>query len=636
MFCQNFFNWKIKLPLVSLLVLILFISISDMVSAQTVYKPAFNYKTGKYHHPISVRITCETPGAKIYYTTDGTTPDENSTLYIGTPVLVYEHVAGDSVTFTGDNDPDVLDENVPLRYRSMTLKAIAVGENNAKSEIASAEYVIDLVDATLNIPYADPPLAGGTKHELDIYHPIGEENTPVMLFIHGGAWKKGDKNLYMELGNTMAGYYRFTTVVANYELSCDPWNAIFPEHILDVAAAFAWVYDHIDEYGGDPENIYLFGQSAGAQLVTLLATDSNYLTNHDLSLDKIKGVVSMSGAYELYDLAAWPNNPNGLNASEVLEYKALFALVFGNWDQGTLDAYSPQEFIKVNQPPMRIIALNETETFPDMPGFSIQANNFYSSVLALNGPFIELKILNENDIPLPVRQYDFPDGLEGHYQEIYAINTRDWDSRSSKMVAEFLQTVPDAPTLQAPENGDNDVTPFAKLQWKTAKKAIYYHLQISENGDFPADSLVFDSPIADTSWKILLSPQKSYYWRVSAVNGIGQSPWSETRQFSTSQLTGVEQPEAIPPKTPALMSLYPNPFNGVMHLQIEVSQINKTQIGEIKIFDILGRNVFSQKVELNSGHNDFLWQPNGLSSGMYFVNFSFGETRLMSKVGYVK
>ena len=625
-----------KTTLQFILLLFLSFSISITTWAQTISSPTFSYETGKYHHPISVQITCETAGTRIYYTTDGTIPDESSALYTGYPILVFEHAAGDSVTFTGDNDPDVLDENVPLRYRSMTLKAIAIDDNGAKSEVASAEYVIDLVDATLNIPYADPPLAGGTKHELDIYHPIGEENTPVMLFIHGGAWKMGDKNLYMELGNTMAGYYRFTTVVANYELSCDPWNAVFPEHILDVASAFSWVYEHISEYGGDPENIYLFGQSAGGHLVSLLATDSNYLIAHELTSEKIKGVISMSGAYELYDLVAWPSNPNGLNAQEVLEYKGLCALVFGNWEQGTLDSFSPQEFIKVNQPPFRIIALNETDTFPDMPGFSQQANNFYSTILALNNPFVELKILNENDIPDKVRQMDFPEDTKGHYQEIYAINTRDWDSRSSHMVAEFIQTVPEPPTCILPENGQSSVPPYATFQWANAPKAIYYHLQISDTDDFSGDSLVFDSSLGETSWKILLSPQKTYYWRVSAVNGIGQSAWSETRQFTTSQLTGVEQPEAIPPKTPALMNLYPNPFNSVLHLQLEISDINRIQPGEIEIFDIMGRNVFSQKVELNPGHNDFLWQADALSSGMYFVNISFGTNKIMGKALYVK
>ncbi len=607
-----------------------------IVSAQTVSTPTLSHETGKYHKPISVTINCDTPGAKIYYTTDGTTPDENANLYTGEPILVWKHVVGDSVTFSGDNDPDVLDENVPLQYRTMTLKAIAIDENGNKSDVSAAEYVIDLVEAFLNIPYADPPLEGGTKHQLDIYHPIGETNTPVLIFIHGGAWKQGDKNIYMELGNTFSGYYRVTTVVANYVLSSDPWNAVFPEHIQDVANAFSWVYDHIDEYGGDPENIYLFGQSAGAHLVSLLGTDSNYLTTHNLSLEKIKGIVAMSGAYELYDLAAWPNNPNGLNASEVLEYKALFALVFGNWEKGTLDAYSPQEFIKMNQPAIRIIALNETDSFHDMPGFSIQANNFYSSILALNGPFVELKILNENDIPLLVRQYDFPEGLEGHYQEIYAINTRDWNSASTRMVAEFFQNVPESPELRTPQNLSENIPPYATFNWEKTGSTIYYQLQISEDENFSTEAIVFDSPIADTSWRVLLSPLKKYFWRVSAINGLGQSEWSEIFNFTTSELTGVNDHPNVLPKTAVLMDLFPNPFNGVLHLKIEIAEINTIQNGEIAIFDILGRKVYSRKVKLNPGHNDFLWQPSNLSSGMYFVNFSFGKNNILRKVMYVK
>ena len=530
MFSNNFIHGK-KIFLLSFSIVIF--SFSVITFAQNISQPIFNYESGKYHQPISVTINCNTPDARIYYTTDGSTPDENSNLYAGEPILVWKHVVGDSVTFTGDNDPDVLDENVPLQYRSMILKAIAVDGEGNQSDVATAEYVIDLVDAYFNIPYDDPPTAGGTKHELDIYHPIGETNTPVLVFIHGGAWKQGDKNIYVELGNTFSAYYRTTTVIANYELSTDPWYAIFPEHILDVAKAFAWIYEHIDEYGGDPENIYLFGQSAGAHLVSLLATDSNYLINHNLSLDKIKGVVCMSGAYELYDLAAWPSNPNGLDASEVLEYKALFGLVFGTWDEGTLDAYSPQEFIKASQPPIRIIALNETDNFPDMPGFSSQANNFYSAIVALNGPFVELKILNEDDIPPQVHQLDFPEERRGHHEEIYAINTRDWNSVSTKMVAEVFQTVPDAPTLNAPQNDGENIPPYTTFNWEKTGNTIYYQLQIAEDETFSPETIVFDNPIADTSWRVLLSPVKKYFWRVSAVNGMGQSEWSET--FSLPQ-----------------------------------------------------------------------------------------------------
>ncbi len=616
--------------------IILLVITYNSLFAQNVATPEFSYETGKYNHAISVKIFCDTPDATIFYTTDGTTPDTDSQKYSNIPILVSEHVAGDSVTLTSDNDPDAIDENTPLRYRSMTLKAVAINGNNEKSGVATVNYTIDLVDGSFNIPYDEPPLEGGSKHQLDIYQPVGEKNTPVLLFIHGGAWKQGDKNIYMELGNTLAGYYGITTVIANYELSSDPWNAVHPDHVLDVASAFAWVYEQISEYGGDPENIYLFGQSAGGHLVSLLSTDSNYLQAHNLTIDKIKGVISMSGAYELYDLVAWPNNPNGLDAAAVLEYKVLCNIAFNGWEKGLLDSASPQQFIKPTQPPFRIIALNETDTFLDMPGFSQQANNFYSAIIGLNQPFAELKILNENDIPAKVYEMDFPGNTDGHYQEIYAINTRDWNSRSSVLVSEYLQVYPETPQLQTPENGKTEPAPNTVLEWRDTKNTLYYHLQLSENQSFSGDSLIFDSPIADTSWAIDLSSQKTYFWRVKAVNRLTESPWSEEWQFSTSSPTDVKKTPEITPQTAMMMNLYPNPFNGVLRLQIKVPGNNIKQSGSIKIFDMLGRQVYYKKVDINLERTDLFWEPGILSSGLYFVNISVGALSLSQKVMYVK
>jgi acetyl esterase/lipase len=94
------------------------------------------------------------------------------------------------------------------------------------------------VQATLNIAYDEPPAAGGTAHQLDIYHPRGLPNTIVLFFVHGGAFRQGDKNEHMELGITYAGYYNYTTVLVNYELSSAPYYAVHPDHIKDVARAF--------------------------------------------------------------------------------------------------------------------------------------------------------------------------------------------------------------------------------------------------------------------------------------------------------------------------------------------------------------------------------------------------------------
>jgi len=69
-----------------------------------------------------------------------------------------------------------------------------------------------------------------------------------------------------------------------------------PGHIIDVAEAIAWVSDHISEYGGDPETIFVMGHSAGAHLAALGATDHRRLAKHRKTLSIIDGVILLDGA----------------------------------------------------------------------------------------------------------------------------------------------------------------------------------------------------------------------------------------------------------------------------------------------------------------------------------------------------
>jgi len=131
------------------------------------------------------------------------------------------------------------------------------------------------------------------KHRLDIYQPITSEPTPVLIFIHGGGWTFGDKNLYTNVGQTFARF-GLTTVLVNYRLSP---GVRHPSHIQDVASAFAWVYENIHIFSGDRENIFVMGHSAGGHLASLLALNKNYLQAEGLSNAMIDGVVAISGVY---------------------------------------------------------------------------------------------------------------------------------------------------------------------------------------------------------------------------------------------------------------------------------------------------------------------------------------------------
>lgn len=131
------------------------------------------------------------------------------------------------------------------------------------------------------------------KHKLDLYMPESEEPAPVLMWIHGGGWKHGDRRLYKQIGLRFAeAGIGFAAI--SYRLSPEVKH---PAHVEDCAAAFAWLYKHVKEHGGDPDRLFVSGQSAGGHLSALLALDAKYLEAHEVPREAIKGVIPMSGVY---------------------------------------------------------------------------------------------------------------------------------------------------------------------------------------------------------------------------------------------------------------------------------------------------------------------------------------------------
>jgi acetyl esterase/lipase len=122
-----------------------------------------------------------------------------------------------------------------------------------------------------NIAYA-PEL--GKRGLLDVYLPADGDvaKAPVLLQVHGGAWTIGNKDQQgIPLMQHLAAK-GWVCVAINYRLAPrDP----FPAQIIDVKRAIAWVREHIEEYGGDPDYIAITGGSAGGHLVALAAVTPN-------------------------------------------------------------------------------------------------------------------------------------------------------------------------------------------------------------------------------------------------------------------------------------------------------------------------------------------------------------------------
>lgn len=149
------------------------------------------------------------------------------------------------------------------------------------------------VETHADIAYRTGPDADLVRHKLDIYVPKGRKDFPVLFFVHGGGWNSGEKNLYSKLGELFVKD-GFGVVVTNYRLTP---AVLHPGHIEDVAGAFAWTFANIAKYGGDPKKIFVFGHSAGAHLVSLLATDPSYLKAEKRTPADVRGVISLSGVY---------------------------------------------------------------------------------------------------------------------------------------------------------------------------------------------------------------------------------------------------------------------------------------------------------------------------------------------------
>jgi acetyl esterase/lipase len=185
------------------------------------------------------------------------------------------------------------------------------------------------VEAHKDIVYTDGAPEDVAKHKLDLYLPKDKKNFPVMIFLHGGSWRSGDRSWYALLGNRFAKA-GIGVAIPSYRLM--PKNP-HPAQIEDAAAAFAWVYRKIADYGGDVTRIYVTGHSAGGHLAALLALDPEFLKKYDIPITAIRGVASMSGVYNvknLQEFQAAEDDPSPID--HIHPQAPPFLLTYCQWD----------------------------------------------------------------------------------------------------------------------------------------------------------------------------------------------------------------------------------------------------------------------------------------------------------------
>jgi acetyl esterase/lipase len=147
-----------------------------------------------------------------------------------------------------------------------------------------------LVRHHLDLSYGKNP-----KQRLDVYEATPRrDGAPVFIFLHGGGFREGDRRQYGYVAGPLAPN-GVVTVVASYRLLPDH----YPAQAHDTEAIVAWVHANIRRFGGAPGRIYIGGHSAGAIMSTLSALKRDWVAPLRLPADVIKGVVAVSGPYDL-------------------------------------------------------------------------------------------------------------------------------------------------------------------------------------------------------------------------------------------------------------------------------------------------------------------------------------------------
>lgn len=129
------------------------------------------------------------------------------------------------------------------------------------------------------------------RQRLDLYCSNHAGTKPLILFVHGGAWSRGDKSAYAFVGEAFTRF-GYDIAILNYHLAPE---YKFPHYIDDLAVALNYLDQHQQRLGISTDQIALMGHSAGAfNIASLIYHPQNY----DLKLiQNIKVMIGISGPY---------------------------------------------------------------------------------------------------------------------------------------------------------------------------------------------------------------------------------------------------------------------------------------------------------------------------------------------------
>ncbi|KVI05328.1 probable isoprenylcysteine alpha-carbonyl methylesterase ICMEL2 [Cynara cardunculus var. scolymus] len=265
------------------------------------------------------------------------------------------------------------------RFGSKVLGYIGSGYRVITGFLALQCYGILIMPGVLQVAYyyyfssqvrRDIVFGDQPRNKLDIYLPKNDgkndDPKPVIAFITGGAWVIGYKAWGSLLGLHLSGT---DVIVACIDYRNFP-KATISDMVEDASRGISFVCNNISEYGGDPNRIYLMGQSAGAHIAACALVDqaikeSDVTQSTTWSVSQIKAYFGLSGGYNLFNLADHLNTRG--------PYKSIFLSIMGG--EESLSRYSPEIVVQDPKNKNAVSLLPPVILFHGTADYSIPADS---------------------------------------------------------------------------------------------------------------------------------------------------------------------------------------------------------------------------------------------------------------------
>lgn len=211
----------------------------------------------------------------------------------------------------------------------------------------------------------------GQEQKLDIYMPLdnSNKNIPVTVFIHGGAWIKGDKE---EIFSTTDVYdvidklrnSGYAVISINYSLLSE--SAHFPDNIKDCKDSIRWIRKSASKYSFDSNNIGVWGPSAGGHLALMvgLTNDTSFVGDKKLSQysSKVNYIIDHYGPTNLSEHLGLNGDKNMTKTKESIIPIAFENAKIGSKEFNKLcEENSATNYVTKDSPPVLIIhGLNDS------------------------------------------------------------------------------------------------------------------------------------------------------------------------------------------------------------------------------------------------------------------------------------